>query len=150
MYILSTCCFCFSVFKVQGNPLLKRQMYLFKDLINAWRFQSQWVVSLNNSNCNVDQNNCYSCLVFPVGLSHAAKNARGQLLIHLIIQHLFSCLLCQLLQQTCKSRSEIKAAVWKFCLFVAISVWKPGIAALCRIIFCAWGCAQARLQRGWI
>ncbi len=32
----------------------------------------------------------------------------------------------------------IKAAVRKFCLFVAISVWKPGIAVTCRIIFIAW------------
>ncbi len=44
----------------------------------------------------------------------------------------------------------VKAAVRKFCLFVAISVWKPGIAALCGIIFRAWDCVQARLQRGWI
>ncbi len=32
----------------------------------------------------------------------------------------------------------IKAAVCKFCLFVAISVWKPGIAAACGIILLAW------------
>ncbi len=31
-----------------------------------------------------------------------------------------------------------KAAVCKFCLFVAISVWKPGIAAGCGIIFLVW------------
>ncbi len=35
---------------------------------------------------------------------------------------------------------DIKAAVRNFCLFVAISVWKPGIAVSCRIIFRAWGC----------
>ncbi len=34
----------------------------------------------------------------------------------------------------------LKAAVRKFCLFVAIYVWKPGIAAVCGIIFRAWGC----------
>ncbi len=39
-----------------------------------------------------------------------------------------------------------KAAVRKFCLFVAISVWKPGIAAFCGIIFRAWGCESARLK----
>ncbi len=32
----------------------------------------------------------------------------------------------------------IKAAVCKFCLFVAISVWKPAIAAVCGIILLAW------------
>ncbi len=44
----------------------------------------------------------------------------------------------------------VKAAVRKFCLFVAISVWKPGIASFCRSIFRAWGCESARLQHGWI
>ncbi len=34
---------------------------------------------------------------------------------------------------------NIKAAVHKFCLFVAISVWKPGIAVTCRIISVVWG-----------
>ncbi len=34
--------------------------------------------------------------------------------------------------------ANIKAAVCKFCLFVAISGWKPEIAALCGIIFRAW------------
>ncbi len=33
----------------------------------------------------------------------------------------------------------LKAAVCKFCLFVAISVWKPGIADFRGIIFLAWG-----------
>ncbi len=33
-----------------------------------------------------------------------------------------------------------KAAVRNFCLFVVISVWKPGIAVSCGIIFRAWGC----------
>ncbi len=37
-------------------------------------------------------------------------------------------------------RLAFKAAVHKFLLFVAISVWKPGIAALCGIIFRVWGC----------
>ncbi len=32
----------------------------------------------------------------------------------------------------------LKAAVRKFCLFVAISVWKPGIAVSCGIILFAW------------
>ncbi len=44
----------------------------------------------------------------------------------------------------------LKAAVRKFCLFVAIYVWKPGIAVTCGIILLAWGCTLARLQRGWI
>ncbi len=39
-----------------------------------------------------------------------------------------------------------KAAVRKFCFFVAISVWKPGIAAQCGIIFLAWGCVSARMN----
>ncbi len=34
----------------------------------------------------------------------------------------------------------LKAVVRKFCLFVALYVWKPGIAVSCRIIFRAWGC----------
>ncbi len=34
----------------------------------------------------------------------------------------------------------IKAAVRNFCLFVALYVWKPGIAVSCGIIFRARGC----------
>ncbi len=33
----------------------------------------------------------------------------------------------------------LKAAVRKFCFFVAISVWKPGIAVTCWIISLTWG-----------
>ncbi len=32
----------------------------------------------------------------------------------------------------------VKAVVRKFCFFVGVSVWKPGIAVLCGIIFLAW------------
>ncbi len=35
-------------------------------------------------------------------------------------------------------KNKFKAAVRKFCLFVAISVWKPGIAPVCGIILLAW------------
>ncbi len=46
-----------------------------------------------------------------------------------------------------------KAAVCNFDLFVAIYVWKPGIAVSCRIIFRArglWSGVPARLQHEWI
>lgn len=33
---------------------------------------------------------------------------------------------------------RLQAALRKFCLFVAISVWKPGIAAIRAVIFLAW------------
>ncbi len=36
--------------------------------------------------------------------------------------------------------SLFRAAVRNFYLFVAIYVWKPGIAVSCGIIFRAWGC----------
>ncbi len=32
----------------------------------------------------------------------------------------------------------LKAAVRKYCFFVALLVWKPGIAVTCGIIFIAW------------
>lgn len=38
--------------------------------------------SINSCDLNIDQNNPYSCLVFSVGPSRAAENARSQLLIH--------------------------------------------------------------------
>ncbi len=40
----------------------------------------------------------------------------------------------------------VRAAVRKFYLFVAISVRKPGTAALSGIIFSAWGCDPAFRQ----
>ncbi len=42
----------------------------------------------------------------------------------------------------------VKAAVRTFCLFVAISVWKPGIAAACGIIFLAWAVSMCVSQSG--
>ncbi len=45
---------------------------------------------------------------------------------------------------------DVKAAVYRSCLFVTISVWKPGIAAFCGIIFLARGWESVRLQHGWI
>ncbi len=42
----------------------------------------------------------------------------------------------------------VKAAVRKFCLFVAIFVWKPGIAAACGIIFLAWAVSMCVSQSG--
>ncbi len=44
---------------------------------------------------------------------------------------------------------NIKAVFRKFCLFVAISVWKPGIGIIWNYLACV-GCELARLQRGWI
>ncbi len=43
----------------------------------------------------------------------------------------------------------LKQPFRKFCLFVAIYVWKSGIAVTCGIIFCAWVCsgtAPARMN----
>ncbi len=46
--------------------------------------------------------------------------------------------------------SEVCLWIALFCLFVTVSVCKPGIAAMWRIILLAWGCTPAWLQCGWI
>ncbi len=53
--------------------------------------------------------------------------------------------LTELLVSMASNTLLVKAAVRKFCLFVAISVWKPEIAALCRIILIGWGNSQSQI-----
>ncbi len=79
----------------------------------------------------------YMCILYmAIVLMTAGK-------LHKFVQNL-------MIRVSLRELSIFKTAVRKFCLFVAISVWKPGIAVSCGIIFRAWGCAPPRLQRGWI